>query len=88
MFRFLSVLWKSMLDGQSDDMMLDHVPISGHYNFKKKLAKTRERHGKPFTAQSKIERKLPLSRDLIELNEKSKPVSLIETVYQIKKATK
>lgn len=86
---WLSGIWSTLMHGRPDEI-LNHVPVkrTRDYRTKKRIADARKNHGKEFHGQSKIERKLPLSRDLLELNEKSKPVTLIETVYQIKKATK
>ncbi len=70
-----------------DDRILDHVPINGDKNYRKKLAKARERHGKEFHTHEKKARETPPSHDLVEIQATSimKQKGSDEKVQSIKK---
>jgi chorismate mutase len=86
MLRLFLTVWQSLIHGKTDEI-LDHVKVKGRTNFAKKIARARERHGKDFHAQSKIERVLPPSRNLLEIQAASKPVIALDAnVYQVRKS--
>ena len=92
-------LWAAikLLCGYSNDDVentLDHVPVSGDKDYRKLLAKARERHGRQFHTHERKPRETPPSRDLIEIE---KAVSLratqqklheTETQQKVRKITK
>jgi hypothetical protein len=81
-------LLKKLWNGEREDHVQDYIPISGNSDFKKRLAKARERHGKQFRSQTTVKRVEPPSRDLVELNAASaRPESKAE-VRSIKKGAK
>ncbi len=75
--------WLKLWNGDDDDLVMDHVPISGKLDHRKKVAKARERHGKQFHSHTTVARTEPPSRTLLEIQAFGK--GEIEVVRQIKR---
>ena len=69
--RLFSKWWDNKEVRADEEAMMDFLPITDGVDHATKLAKARERHGKPFHAQIQHERETPHSRDLKEFNELS-----------------
>lgn len=51
------------------ELIVDHVPVSGDKDYRKKLAKARERHGRAFHSHTPKPRETPPSHDLQQFNQ-------------------
>ena len=75
-------LWAWLLSlGADDPELLDHVPVTpktlNAKKFARARAKARERHGKPFTADTIKERETPKSRQLQEIEAASAASTIV-----------
>lgn len=70
-----------------DDVTIDHLPINGDNarNYAEKLARARERHGKPFHTSERKPRETEPSHDLEQLNLASAKAKPDATVTKITK---
>ncbi len=60
-----------MQDRDDESALLDHLPISGKFNFKKKRARAIEAHGKPIRTDIASPRETPRSVALLEFDAKA-----------------
>ena len=81
----------ALLGEQQSDHPLDFVPVQAddkkaQRRHAQKLAQARERHGKEFRTHTRHARETEPSRDLQDLNAKSKPlIALPDSVLPIRK---
>ncbi len=82
--------WLKLWNGSAEDLVLDHVPVSGELpNHWRKLLAARRRHGKRFHTKARVQRVEPPSRDLLELQQagmtqKTNQIEVIEKVRPLK----
>lgn len=73
----------SLFAADHPDTVMDHVPVQGNVaakKFAKARAQAAKRHGKTFATDIKKPRETPPSRDLQELNARSRPVSNVRSL--------
>ena len=68
---FLARVSRLMQDRDDESALLDHLPISGNFKFKKKRAQAIETHGKTLRTDVTCPRETPRSVALLEFDAKA-----------------